>query len=202
MTPRHCPFPKAAELTQVRQLGDLKNIRLNPREVGHPLENLAFCHSEDAAGTVVARYQLPQSNGLLRRGSPIPPVVNEEGKELLRYGGLRAGIERVERFPFSGRILPFTGFLNQTENGQGAIEVVFSSRPARGAVAVKKNLPMLFEGDDRSGPLILLRLFWNASTTALVENSAVGHRLKRHSQAKNGACVFVLMSQWSSQLLE
>ena len=98
------------------------------REVGHALQYLAFCHSEDAAGTVVARDQLPQRNGLLGRKSSVPPVVNEEREKLLRYGGLWTGVESVERLPLAGGVLPFTCCLNQSEDGQHAIEMVFSPR--------------------------------------------------------------------------
>ena len=61
--------------------------------------DLAFRHSEDTARTVVACHQLPQRNGLLGRKSSVPPIVNEEREELLRYGGLRAACRKRRESP-------------------------------------------------------------------------------------------------------
>ena len=84
--------------------------------------------------------------------------MNEKAEKLLRDSGFRTGIERVECLPFPGCILPFTGFVNQTKNGQRAIKVIFSPGPPRREESVEEKLPMLFESNERGGPLILLRL--------------------------------------------
>ena len=93
---------KPLKLAQVCRLGDPENLRLRLRQVGHPLHYLAFGHSEDAPWPAATRNQIAQRDGLLRGKITIPPIVNEKAKKLLRYSGLRTGIEGVKCFPFSG----------------------------------------------------------------------------------------------------
>ena len=150
---------------------------------------------------MVAGNQFPQHNGLLGRKSAVPPIVDKKGEELLRNSGLRAGVERVERFPFPASFAVHR-FLNQTEDRQSAVEVVFSSCAPRWAVAVKKDFPMLFERDDRSGFRILLRLLSERLNHGAGTEFWCRPAVEETFPGEERRLVFVLMSQWSSQLLE
>src|SRR5579871_5167190 len=116
-----------------------------------PLNDFSFLHLQQPSRTVFTQHDLAQGRRTLVAVFAVPPVMKEEGEELLRNSLFPPEIERVERLPLTGGVRSLAECADQAQHGHRAVEMVFPLVRLRQTITVEKYLPVLPQRDGGGG---------------------------------------------------